>query len=106
MLGYDDLVFFQSIREYRHPDRECELLGVDLQESGFLGWILREVIDPRELIRREYEFTLALADDPFDRCSRLQRTYMGVELVERRILEEGEVMEHSFGDTLSCLATS
>ena len=67
-------------------------LSVDLQESGLLGWILREVVDTREFIRRKYEFTLALTDDPVDRCSGFQCCDMRVELVERRILEEGEVM--------------
>ena len=64
------------------------------------------MVDPREFIWREDEFTLALTDDPFDRCSGFQSSYMRVELIERRILEEGEVMEYSFGDTLGCLATA
>ncbi len=89
---HDDIGSLHRIGKYRHPDRECELLGVDLQESGLLGWILREVVDPREFIGSKDEFTLALTDDPFDRCSGFQGCDMRVELVERRILEEGEVM--------------
>lgn len=45
MRGNDDLSSLESVWEYRHPDREGEFFGIDLEEGGFPSWILREVID-------------------------------------------------------------